>query len=209
MKLRVLLHSLVCVLGLGIAGIATATYIITDDIVNPHPDPVIYPFGSTSGPTFYSYELDITDNGWLSGGSLVSASLTILLRDFTGPDAGTEYFRFVIGLSPNEQVISLSSVNSNPGGETYGGYLFNVASLADLNSDGKISVKIESREGNSAGTSFMFDRSTLVVTAGSGPVGTGPGAGAPGTVPEPSVLLLLCLGFAMLIWSARRGPVAG
>ncbi len=206
MKLRVLFHSLVCVLGLGMAGIATATYIITDDIVDPNPNPVIYPFGSTEGPTSYLYVHDITDNGWLSGGSLLSASLTILLRDFTGSDAGNEYFQFVIGLNPDQQLITgLFNVNSGAG-TSFGPYLLNVSSLANLNSNGKIDVNIESRSGNN-GTSFIFDRSTLKVTAGNGPVGTDPDPS--GTVPEPSMLLLLCFGFAMLIWYARRGPLAG
>lgn len=239
MQFRALLHSLVCVLGLSMAGIVTATYIITDDIVDPNPNPVIYPVGSTFGPTSYMYWHDITDNGWLSGGSLVSASLTILLRD---GDAGNEYFKFVIGSDLNQVIDNLFSVNSNPAGEAFGAYLLNIAALAELNSFGRIPVTIQSvskpqGQGKASPTSFIFDMSTLNVTAGSGPrssdpdgsgpvdigpigigpvdigpvdigpVGTGPGAS--GTVPEPSLLLLLCLGFAMLIWYARRGPVAG
>ncbi len=231
MQFRALLHSLVCILGLGMAGIVTATYIITDDIVDPNPNPVIYPVGSTFGPTSYMYWHDITDNGWLSGGSLVSASLTILLRD---GDAGNEYFKFVIGSDLNQVIDNLFSVNSNPAGEAFGAYLLNIAALAELNSFGRIPVTIQSVSPSQRqrATSFIFDMSTLNVTAGSGPrsgdpdgsgpvdigpvdigpvdiepVGTGPGAS--GAVPEPSMLLLLCLGFAMLIWSARRGPVAG
>lgn len=233
MQFRALLHSLVCVLGLSMAGIVTATYIITDDIVDPNPNPVIYPVGSTFGPTSYMYWHDITDNGWLSGGSLVSASLTILLRDFTGPDAGNEYFKFVIGSDMNQVIDNLFSVNSNPAGEAFGAYQLNIAALAELNSFGRIPVTIQSvLLQRQRATSFIFDMSTLNVTAGDGPrssdpdgsgpvdigpigigpvdigpVGTGPGAS--GAVPEPSMLLLLCLGFAMLIWYARRGPVAG
>ena len=157
---------------------------ITDTI---NPADTLITFGSTPSPcpagftcttSALSFVHDITDNGFALGDTIISATVAIHLTD-TG---GSESYQFSIGLAPQ----TFSSVNVPGGAGSTDIVTFTAPSLADLQVDGKIGIKVSSTDG-----AFSFADSLLT-------------AQVTKVVPEPSTLLLFGAGLAAFGWRVRR-----
>lgn len=142
----------------------------------------------------YTYSHDILDRGFLAGGNIASAILSIWLND---PNKDSEIVNVTIG-SGNQFFTpgGNNDVSNGNGSETRVDISLNGTSLADLMFDGKIDVKM----GTNAGGDYSFLRSSLSFEP-SAQV-TSPGNG--GRVPEPFTLGLMGIGLAGLGVASRR-----
>jgi hypothetical protein len=174
------------VLSLGIVFAAPAVAIPITDIVNPTdttissgvtPSPCPTGFACSSGAL--SFVHDITDNGFTLGSVITSATLGIHLTD----DNGSEGYTFNVGAAQTFSSVNVPSSSTDT-------FALNAASIADLMSDGKITVAVIATSG-----SFAFADSTLIAQ-----VTVGPSA----TVPEPGSLALLSLALAAFACTRRR-----
>ena len=180
------LLSAVCIFGSARAAPIT-------DIVDPVDTTIA--FGSTPSPCpsgytcttgMLSFLQDISDSGFVPGVDLItSAFLQIHLTDPLG--GGSEGYQYEIGGSQTFNSVNVPS----GGGGSIDLFNLNVASLADLNADGFISVAIRSLHG-----SFIF--ADAMLTAEVTP-------GAAHRLPEPPPLVLLASIFgAMGLTTCRR-----
>lgn len=167
--------------------VAQATPVTWHDVYNPAD---IYLAGNSS----ISFAHDVTDTVGSTPGfrpgidSISSASLTIWLYD----DA---FFGDLPYLGDGQEAVQFSfdglgwSAPTAVGGNAWFEDAFDF-SLANLLSDGKISVSLRG-----AGGDFMFDRSVLTVHGDTG---------APTNVPEPATLALFGLGLLGAGMAGRR-----
>ena len=163
------------------------------DFVNPADTSIILgstptpcPAGFTCGTSFLSFVHDITDDGFSVGDTITSATVAIHLTD----DNGSEDYTYLIGVGQTE---SASNVPTN----STDTYTLSVGSLADLQDDGKIDIKITITSANN-NLSINFADSTLTAqVTPQGRVGTT-------DVPAPATPLLLATGLTMFGWRFRR-----
>jgi len=157
----------------------------TDTLITSGITPSSCPSGFTCITSALSFVHDITDNGFVVGDAITTATIAIHLTEQVVTGANNETYRYDIGTVP--QTFTCGAGNCVPNGGVTGIITLSAASLADLAADGKISVTVTSLNGN-----FLFADSLLVAD----PPTNG--------VPEPSTLLLFGAGLAGLGSRFRR-----
>jgi len=144
----------------------------TDTLITLGSTPSPCPGGFTCTTSSLSFFHDLTDDGFVAGpGTIASATITIHLMDSHGGGSEKGY-EYDIGTVP--QTFTGNNVSGGNGNTDV--ITLNAASLADLESDGRIKVTITSRDGG-----FLFADSVLTAQ-------DPPGISS---VPEPSSLLLV------------------
>ena len=146
---------------------------------------------TTSALTFVH---DITDNGFSVGDTITGATIDIHLTEQVVTGVNHETFRYDIGT----QTFSCISGNCVPNPGVTNNIAL-VASLADLEADGMISITVRSLSGN-----FLFADSVLTAEVTSPEVTPQDTSRIDATVPVPSTLLLFGAGLAALGWRFRR-----
>ena len=163
------------------AGLVTDTWDPTDVLLDLDNDGNPIPGVSTS----YQYQHDISDDGFAVGDTITSATLYVTVRDA----GGAETYEYEIGLGPYQ-----NSIFSNVPNSREDQIILGVESLADLQTDGIIGVRIQitADSNNQEGLFFVSSRLDAdVVTA---------------QVPEPSTLALMGFGLLMAGGLRRRFP---
>jgi PEP-CTERM motif len=135
-----------------------------------------------------SFVHNILDNGFALADIIDSATVAIHLTD----ENGSESYTYTIGLGQVETAVNVPTSSTDI-------YTLTAPSLADLQADGMISVKITITSANN-NNSFNFADSTLVaqVTKFDG------FTPSQNEIPVPSTLLLLGAGVAAFGWRSRR-----
>jgi hypothetical protein len=149
----------------------------------------------TCGTNFISYVHDITDNGFTLGDTINSATLNIFLTD----PGGSEVVKITVSLGQTAQ----TQTDLNIGSTATETLVLSAPSIADLQADGLLDVRVEVQQNGGPVSSFVFDRSELSVdfTVADAVVDADVNVSA---VPVPGTLALFGLGFAGLGWSRRR-----
>ncbi|MGZ8288481.1 MAG: PEP-CTERM sorting domain-containing protein [Telluria sp.] len=141
----------------------------------------------------YSYNHDILDHGFLAGGNIASAILSVWLTD---PNKNSESANVTIGIGNQFFTPGTNNdVNNGNGNETRIDVNLNNTSLDDLMFDGLLGVIMSTNNGGD----YTFLRSTLNFEMGAAAV---PGNGV--QVPEPLTLGLMGIGLAGLAAARRR-----
>ncbi|MDB5855361.1 MAG: secreted protein containing bacterial domain [Herminiimonas sp.] len=176
--------SLACIGALCVSVPANALVITLADTVAADPDIAI----TESPVATYTFEHNFVDDGFVVGTDVfTSAGLTIRLTDTTSNENSS------VSVGGGVQTVLGGNVDNNsvnlslPAG-TVVTFSLNPAALADLNADGKLSVKVSSTSND-----FFFADSTL-----SGQITR------VASVPEPLPLALMALGFMGLSAARRR-----
>jgi len=171
------------------------------DTVNPTDTTITLGLTPTPCPTGFicttsalSFVHDITDDGFALVDTIISATVAIHLTEQVVTGTNNETYLYDIGT----QTFACISGNCVPNPGVTDNVGFNVGSIADLQADGMITIKVSSTSG-----SFLFADSVLTaeVTKGDLDPGSVPG---PTQIPEPSTLLLLGAGLAAFGWRLRR-----
>ena len=130
----------------------------------------------------FTFVQDFTDQGFIVGfTSYIDGLLSVRLTDGAATESGT--------ITIGNQSVSFGNIDNDTTDTALGtviSFALNAASLADLNSDGKISVTIASTQAD-----FNFASSALTVNATA-------------AVPEPMSLGLLAIGMLGLGAARRR-----
>jgi hypothetical protein len=176
---------------------APAGAIPVTDTVNP--TDTLITFGSTpTCPALFScttsaltFVHDITDNGFSVGDTITGATIDIHLTEQVVTGVNHETFRYDIGT----QTFSCISGNCVPNPGVTNNIAL-VASLADLEADGTISITVRSLSGN-----FLFADSVLTAEVTPQVESRIDAAAA---VPVPSTALLFGAGLAAFGWRFRR-----
>lgn len=151
-----------------------------DTLITLGSTPTPCPADFTCTTSALSFVHDITDNGFSLADTIASATVAIHLTD-GGGGMNLETFLYDIGA----QTFACISGNCVPNSGRTDTVAFDIGSLADLQADGKISIKVSSTSG-----SFSFADSVLTAQVTQ--------------IPEPSTLLLLGAGLAAFGWRFRR-----
>lgn len=168
---------------------AASNAALITDFVDP-PDTVITlgstpspcPPGFTCNTSVLSFVHDITAHGFVAGVDSVStATLAIHLTDARG--GGHESYEIDVGADQTYASINVPS----GGGGSVDTFALTVPSIADLNADGRITVRVEA-----LGGTFSFGDSLLAVND------------PPVNLPEPGALALFGLVFAGMGIGARN-----
>jgi len=148
------------------------------------------PAGITCGTGYISYVHDITDNGFAIGDTINSATLNIFLKD----SGGSEGITITVSLGQTQ-------TDANIGTTATETVILTAPSVADLQADGLIGVKVGVQQQSSGQPSdFVFDRSELSVDFTKKGVNLNPAA----TVPAPATLALIGLGLTGIGLRKRR-----
>jgi hypothetical protein len=172
-----------------------ASAIPITDFVNPADTTIT--LGSTPSPcpanftcttSALSFVHNLVGNGFALADIIDSATVSIHLTD----EGGSEGYTYTIGLGQTETATNVATNSTDI-------YTLTAGSLADLQADGMISVKITITSANN-NNSFNFADSTLTaqVTKFDGVTPS------QNEIPVPSTLLLLGAGVAAFGWRSRR-----
>jgi len=150
------------------------------DTVVSNPDTVL----NNGNPT-YTYTHNLLDNGFILGTTnYLSGTLKIRLTDMTQEESGTIT---IAGQSIPTGNIADQTLNVDPPAGTYFEFSLGAAALADLNTDGMLSVTIGRATGN-----FAFADSTLTLEE------------RRAAMPEPASVALFGTTLAGICLSRRR-----
>ena len=159
------------------AGLVTDTWDPADVLLDLDNDDNPIPGVST----YYQYQHNILDDGFAVGDTITSATLYVTVRDA----GGAETYEYEIGLGPYQ-----TSIFSNVPNSREDEILLGVESLADLQTDGIIGVRIQITADSNNQEGLFFVSSRLVAQGDAGGV-------PPAEVPEPSALALMAFGLLM------------
>lgn len=148
--------------------------------------PAPCPAGMTCGSGSLSFVHDITNDGFVLGDIISSASIAIRLAELVTTGVNNETFSFTVGPQTPDPCLHGNCV-PNPGHLEI--ISLTAAALADLSLDGKIDVTIQASSGG-----FYFADSTLTAEVSPGIrvlTENSPTEPRSASVPVPSTLLLL------------------